>query len=126
MKSQKDLPDTNAEPGVETDALRLSDIAGRDSADIGERSERDPLGWDEEGPASAAMGGAGRIILGVVVVGVAAAAVVGAKLAYDRRKSARGYRKAVAQIEDARDAIISAAAELPERGREVLHKVRHH
>ncbi len=124
MKSQKDLP--NAEPGVETDALRLSDIAGRDSTDVGERSERDPLGWDEEGPVPGAMSGAGRIILGVVVVGIAAAAVVGAKLAYDRRKSASGYRKAIDQIEDARDAIIAAAAELPERGREVLDKVRHH
>lgn len=119
MKSQQDPPRSNAEPGVETDALRLSDIAGRDSVEVPEHEPYD----DEEALVTESGSRTGRIVMILAVAGIAAAAVVGAKIAYDRHRSATGYRRAVAHLEDARDAIMSAAGELPERSRAVLQKV---
>lgn len=124
MKSQKDLQDTGTEPASESDALRLADIAGRDAAQLEETDESDAYVADDDELWPVAKIGGRRMVAAAAAVVVVAAAVVGAKMAYDRRKSNRGYHKAVAQLEDARDAIISAAAELPERGREVLDRVR--
>ncbi|MFG3340505.1 hypothetical protein [Glycomyces sp. NPDC048151] len=114
MKSQRDMPKPDAEPGVETDALRLSDIAGDDRPELYEAEIHDDL------PVPASEGRTARIVMIAAVVGIAAAAAVGAKIAYDRRKSAQGYRKAVEYLDDAREALLTAAAELPDRGREVL------
>lgn len=147
MKSQQDSSRPNAEPGVETDALRLSDIAGRDSAaqdsaalDGTDLPENEPFAEEEEALMPDQGNRTGRIIMVLAVAGIAAAAVIGAKIAYDRHKSASGYQKAVAHLEDAREAIMSAAGEhfeeardaiksaageLPERSRAVLHKVTH-
>ncbi|MDN3242504.1 hypothetical protein [Glycomyces tritici] len=121
MKSHQDPTRPNAEPGVETDALRLSDIAGRDSVEMYENEPYD----DEEALVTESGSRTGRIVMILAVAGIAAAAVVGAKIAYDRHKSASGYRKAVEHLEDARDAIMSAAGELPERSKAVLHRVTH-
>lgn len=126
MKSQKDLQDIGGEPASESDALRLSDIAERDAARIEEFGEPEALGPDDDELWPDARNGTRRIVFAAAAVVVVAAAVVGGKIAYDRRKSARGYHKAVSALEDARDALISAASELPERGREVLHRVRSH
>lgn len=117
MRTQQDPPDTAAEAAAETDALRLSDLSGRDAGfDDGFDGDFDA---DDSGP------GAGRVVvLAVVAAGVAAVAVIGLKIALDRRKSSRRYRRAVRGIEDARDALLSAAAELPERGRDVLQRVK--
>jgi hypothetical protein len=124
MKSQKDLPHTATEPAGETDALRLSDIADTDAARIEEYGESDQFDPDDDlWPVS--NNGGRKIALVAAAVVVVAAAVVGGKIAYDRRKSARGYRRAVEALEDARDALMSAASELPERGREVLQRVKH-
>ncbi|SDD47983.1 hypothetical protein [Glycomyces harbinensis] len=123
MKSQKDSPGTNAEPAFESDALRLSDIAGRDAAEIARKRGNEPDHLIEDEQEIAAKDDARQIVLAVVAVGVAAAVVIGLKIAYDRRKSQRGYRKVVGQLEDAREALLSAASELPERGREALHQL---
>ena len=61
----------------------------------------------------------------MVAVGAVAAAVVGVKIARDRRKSEKVYIRAARQLEDARDSLFAAAAELPERGRAVLDRVTH-
>lgn len=125
MKTRKEQPDTDTEPAAETDALRLSDIANRDSADIGDLDGPDSLDFDGTELEPSGRGGGRTLLLAAVAVGVAAVAVVGFKLAYDRRRSSRGYRQAVDHIEDARDALLSAAAELPERGREALRHFTH-
>jgi hypothetical protein len=124
MKSQKDLPETGTEPASESDALRLSDIADRDAGRLEEVEEAGEFGADDELWPVANGGGRKAVVLAAAAVVVVAAAVVGGKIAYDRRKSARGYKRAVAALEDARDALMSAASELPERSREVLHRVR--
>lgn len=124
MKSQREKPDINGEPAGESDALRLSDIDDREAARFAE-DEGDALdpGSDTDlWPAPSITGRQIAIAAGAVVV--VAAAVVGGKIAYDRRKSARGYHKAVSALEDARDALLSAASELPERSREVLQRVK--
>jgi anti-sigma-K factor RskA len=126
MKSHKDLTDISGEPATESDALRLSDIADRDAARIEEFDAAQAPGTDDEELWPVARNGSRRIAIAAAAVVVVAAAVVGGKIAYDRRKSARGYHKAVAALEDARDALISAASELPERGREALQRVRSH
>lgn len=120
MKSKRDMPKPDSEPGVETDALRLSDVEGKDRVDL---YEDEPYEDAVLVPASESR--TARIIMIAAVVGLAAAAAVGAKIAYDRRKSARGYRKAVDYLDEAREALLSAASELPERGREVLQRVTH-
>lgn len=123
MKPQRDVPGTGAEPAVESDALRMSDLTNHDSPEMSEAHEKEPFGhdWNDETPT--ARGGKRRIIIAAVAVGVVAAAVIGVKMAYDRRQSNRVYREAVAHLEDARDALISVASELPERSREVLQRV---
>ncbi|WP_026931784.1 hypothetical protein [Glycomyces tenuis] len=63
------------------------------------------------------------VVIAAVVAGVTAAAVIGAKIAYDRRRSAKGYKQVVHQLEDARDALIAATAEMPERGRAALRRM---
>jgi hypothetical protein len=123
MKSQRDQPHAAVEPADETDALRLSDIADRDAARIEEYDRADALSPDDD-LWPVASGGSHRIAFAAAAVVLVAAAVVGGRIAYKRRKSARGYQKAVEALEDARDALISVASELPERGREVLHRVR--
>jgi hypothetical protein len=123
MKSKHEKPN-DTEPAGETDALRLSDLAesetgpaeALDSVHDGAYAPDEDL-WPA--PRSVRRG----LALAAVGVVVVAAAVIGGKIAYDRRKSAKGYRRAVSALEDARDALLSAAAELPERGREVLHRV---
>jgi hypothetical protein len=122
MKSQRDTTPRDVEPGVESDALRLSDIAGDDRVEVYETEPH----LDEDPPASSPERRTARIVMIGVAIGLAAAAAVGAKIAYDRRKSAHGYRKAAAEyLDDAREALLSAAAELPERGREALQRVTH-
>ncbi|WP_112134500.1 hypothetical protein [Glycomyces dulcitolivorans] len=121
MARQKDLIDEFTEPGAEADAIRMSDIAGGEGADIGELHGKDLLDEDEWGPEPRR--GVRPIVVAVAAAGIAAVAVVALKIAYDRRTKAHGYRKALEQLEEARDSLISAAAELPERGREVLHRV---
>ena len=117
MKSKHEKPN-DTEPAGETDALRLSDLENEAvPAELDEAYAPDEDLWPA--PPNVRRG----LALAAVGVVVVAAAVIGGKIAYDRRKSAKGYRRAVAALEDARDALLSAAAELPERGREVLHRV---
>lgn len=116
MSAQRDLP---AEAGAEADAIRMADLTENEGADIGELHGKELLDPDDWEPRR----GVNPVVVALVAAGVAAVAVVGLKIAYDRRRSASGYRRALHQLEDARDALISAAAELPERGREVLHRV---
>lgn len=66
-----------------------------------------------------------QVVVAVAAVGAVAAAVVGAKIARDRRKSEKVYVRAVHQLEDAKDSLFAAAAELPERGRATLERVTH-
>ncbi|HEU5128157.1 MAG TPA: hypothetical protein VFU12_09225 [Glycomyces sp.] len=66
-----------------------------------------------------------QVIVAAVAVGAVAAAVIGVKIARDRRKSEKIYTRAVRQLEDARDTLAAAASELPERSRAVLHRVTH-
>lgn len=117
MKSQEQ--DHGGEPADESDALRLSDLAENEGA----RIEFDEYGTDDD-LWPAAKRGRGRLVLAAAAVVLVAGAVVGGKIAYDRRKSAKGYRRAVSALEDAREALLSAASELPERGREVLQRVK--
>ncbi|GAA2268833.1 hypothetical protein GCM10009853_022820 [Glycomyces scopariae] len=121
MAKQKDLSDEIAEPGAESDAIRMSDITGGEGADIGELHGKELL--DEDVWAPEPRRGVRPVVLAVAAVGVAAAAVVALKIAYDRKHRSHGYRKALEQLEDARDALLSAASDLPERGREALHRV---
>lgn len=118
MKSQKELPDYVGEPAGETDALRLSDLAENEGA----RIEFDEYGTDDLSPV--AENGRRRLAFAAAAVVLVAAAVVGGKIAYDRRRSAKGYQRVVTALEDAREALLSAASELPERGREVLQKAK--
>ncbi|WP_205325614.1 hypothetical protein [Glycomyces sp. YM15] len=119
MKSQKEMPDHGGEPADESDALRLSDLAENEGA----RMEFDEYGTDDD-LWPAARNGRRTLALAAAAVVVVAAAVVGGKIAYDRRRSAKGYQRAVSALEDAREALLSAASELPERGREALQKVK--
>ena len=121
MAKQREKTDASAEPAVESDAIRMSDIAGGEGADIGELQENEPTDEDIWQPEPKR--GIRPIVVAVAAAGLAAVAVVAVKAAYNRRHKARGYRKALEQLEDARDALLSAAAELPERGREALHRV---
>ncbi|WP_205323704.1 hypothetical protein [Glycomyces sp. YM15] len=57
------------------------------------------------------------------VAAVAAAAAIGIKVAYDRRKSTKVRNRVLHQLEEARETLAAVAAELPERGRAVLHRV---
>lgn len=117
MKSQKQLSDEEAEPALETDAAP-DDVAGN-------LHENEPAGLVEDELEIAAKDGARQILVAVAAVGIAAALVVGFKIAYDRRRSSRRYRRMVVdQLEDVRDALMSAASELPERGRDVIHQLR--
>lgn len=143
MTSQQSSRDEGAEPAYESDALRLSDIAGRDAAETAE-----PPGLVEEEQEIAARDGARRIVLIVAAVGAAAAVVVGLKIAYDRRKASQRCRARVGgrlhdakdsvavhfgdakdavvhRLGDARGSVVSAAAELPGRGRDALHHLTH-
>lgn len=61
------------------------------------------------------------VVVAAVTAGVAAA-VVGVKIAYDRRKAARSRNRVLHHLEDARETLLAVAAELPERGRAVLHR----
>ncbi|RRR99388.1 hypothetical protein [Glycomyces terrestris] len=120
MAKQKDAAPEAAEPATETDAIRMSDLAN-EGADVGELHGKELLDaeeWERE-PRR----GIRPVVVAVAAAGVAAVAVVAIKIAYDRRSRAHGYRKALEQLEEARDTLLSAAAELPERGREVLHRV---
>ncbi|MCD0442418.1 hypothetical protein LO763_02110 [Glycomyces sp. A-F 0318] len=138
MTSQKDSPDQGAQPAFESDALRLSDIAGRDAAEVRGVDDREPPGLVEDEQEIAARDNIRGIVLAVAAVGVAAAVVVGLKIAYDRRKASHRYRRMVAghfhdakdsvagHLGDARDSIVSVASELPGRGRDVLHQLKHH
>jgi hypothetical protein len=119
MKSKHEKPN-DTEPAGETDALRLADLAESDEVPAEPLDEAYAPDEDLWPAPRDVRRGLALAAVGVVVV---AAAVIGGKIAYDRRKSARGYRRAVSALEDARDALLSAAAELPERGREVLHRV---
>ncbi|MBO3733157.1 hypothetical protein [Glycomyces niveus] len=118
MKSKHEKPNETEAAG-ETDALRLSDL--ENEAVPVEALDESYAPDDDLWPAPRKVRrGLALVAVGAVLV---AAAVIGGKIAYDRRKSARGYRRAVSALEDARDALLSAASELPERGREVLHRV---
>lgn len=119
MKSKHEKPN-DTEPAGETDALRLSDLAESETGPAEALDEAYAPDEDLWPAPRSVRRGLALAAVGVVVV---AAAVIGGKIAYDRRKSAKGYRRAVSALEDARDALLSAAAELPERGREVLHRV---
>ncbi|MDA1359835.1 hypothetical protein O1R50_09390 [Glycomyces luteolus] len=121
MKSQKELAEHGGEPADETDALRLSDLAENEGA----RIEFDEYGTDDD-LWPVAKSGRRRLAFAAAALVLVAGAVVGGKIAYDRRRSAKGYQRAVTALEDAREALLSAASELPERGREVLQKVKRH
>lgn len=119
MKSKHENPN-DTEPAAETDALRLSDLADNEAIPaepLDEAYAPDDELWSA--PRNVRRG----LALAAVGAVLVAAAVIGGKIAYERRKSDRGYRRAVSALEDARDALLSAASELPERGREVLHRV---
>ncbi|GAA1660249.1 hypothetical protein GCM10009830_01630 [Glycomyces endophyticus] len=121
MAKQKDSTDEITGPGAEADAIRMSDIAGGEGADIGELHGKELLDEDVWQPEPRR--GIRPIVAAVAVAGIAAVTVVAIKLAYDRHHKTHGYRRALEQLEDARDSLMSAAAELPERGREALHRV---
>ena len=122
MGKQKEKAESIADPGTESDAIRMSDIAGGEGADIGELQENEPS--DEDVWQLEPKRGVRPVVVAVAAAGIAAVAIVAVKIAYNRRSRAHGYRKALAQLEDARDALMSAAADLPERGREVLQRVK--
>jgi hypothetical protein len=92
----------------------------------GERSLADH--WRDEGPVD---GNGGSdivrsvlpILVGSVAVGIAAVAIVGVQIGR-RRKSKTLLRRAAAHAEDARDALMRAAAELPARGKAAIRRVR--
>jgi hypothetical protein len=137
MKQQKSSPGKDTEPAFESDALRLSDIAGRDAAETSGLRDAEPRGLVEEEQEIAEKDGLRRIVLTVAAVGAAAAVVIGFKIAYDRRKASRRYRTRVAghlhdakdsvvhHFGDARDSVMSVASDLPDRGRDVLHQLKH-
>lgn len=122
MKAERELQDPGGEPAAETDAPRLSDTEGPGAAatPVEDLEEYDIGEWDPLPPPKTTR----VIVIAVAAVGVAAAAAFALKWAYDRRRSDSGYRKAVGHLEDARVALVEAASELPERGREVLNRVR--
>lgn len=107
------------------------DFPNEDTA--AEAGGRSPVGGSCHGGASGGLAQRGRdlaqavtsrqVIVAAVAVGAVAAAVIGVAVARDRRKSEKVYTRAVRQMEDARDALASAASELPERSRAVLHRV---
>ncbi|THV23509.1 hypothetical protein [Glycomyces paridis] len=121
MRARQEARDDEAVPGVEADALRLSDMEGRERVDM--TSYR---GWtpDDDAPPPHASVCRARLVLIGVAVGLAAAGALAVKLAYDRRKAEQGHRLVVAHLEDARSALVSAAGEIPELGREVIDRVR--
>lgn len=121
MAKQQGKVDTSAEPAVESDAIRMSDIAGGEGADVGEPQENELMEEDVWQPEPKR--GVRPVVVAVAAAGLATAAVVAVKIAYNRRRKASVYQRALDQLEDARDALLSAAAELPERGREALHRV---
>lgn len=63
------------------------------------------------------------ILVGSVAVGIAAVAVIGVQLTR-RRQSKTLLRRAASRAEDVRDALTHAAAELPERGKAAVRRVR--
>lgn len=63
------------------------------------------------------------ILVGSVAVGIAAAAIIGVQLSR-RRTSKTILKRAAAQAEDAMDALVHAAAGLPERGKAAVRRVR--
>jgi hypothetical protein len=62
------------------------------------------------------------IIVGSVAVGIAAVAVIGVQL-HRRRTSKTLLRRAAGQAEDAMDALVHAAAGLPERGKAAARRI---
>ena len=92
----------------------------------GERSHAED--WQDDGPEDRhgrkdVMRSALPILAGSVAVGIAAVAIIGVQLGR-RRKSKTLLRRAAAHAEGARDALIHAAAGLPERGKAVVRRVR--
>ncbi|MCH7230183.1 hypothetical protein L0U85_04795 [Glycomyces sp. L485] len=118
MASHEDFPneDTAPEP-----VQSLSDEPGDEGAQV----DRTLDGLVEQGQDLLQAVKPRQVIVAAVAVGAVAAAAIGAKIAYDRRKSEKVYTTAVHQLEDARDALVAAASELPERSRAVLHRVTH-
>lgn len=111
------MPETEAPHSSEGPAHELAEGAERvrqGAADLAEKGQ-DLLGTIKSRP----------VIIAAVAAGATAAALIGIKIAYDRRKSSKGYRSAVRQLEDARDALVAAASDLPERSRAVVHRVTH-
>jgi hypothetical protein len=64
------------------------------------------------------------ILVGSVAVGIAAVAVIGVQL-NRRRTSKTLLGRAAAKAEDAMDALVHAAAGLPERGKTAMRRVCH-
>lgn len=118
MASHEDFPneDTATEP-----VQSLSDEPGDDGAQV----DRALGGLVEQGRDLLQAVKSRQVIVAAVAMGAVAAAAIGAKIVYDRRKSEKVYTKAVHQLEDARAALVAAASELPERSRAMLHRVAH-
>ncbi|WP_199042612.1 hypothetical protein [Glycomyces salinus] len=122
MAPNEEIPSAGPEAPSEPTDSSLEDELDREHDESDDRTEaalvergRELLGGIKCRP----------VIVAAVAAGAAAAVIVGAKIAYDRRKSASIRTKALDQLEDARDALISAASELPEQGRAILHRVTH-
>lgn len=122
MAKQKEVQNSEAVPGAESDALRLADISGRDSVGTPEVDPDGDFEFDLSDPPS--RGNMRLLVLTLAVAGVAVGAVVGGKILYERRRSDRLYRRAVTNLEHARDALVSVASELPERGRDAIEHFR--
>ncbi|MEU6859276.1 hypothetical protein AB0B28_10455 [Glycomyces sp. NPDC046736] len=122
MAKQKEVQNNEAVPAAESDALRLSDISGRDS--VGTPDVDPDADFEFELPDPTSHGRVRLLLIAVAVAGVAVGAVVGGKMLYERRRSDRLYRRAVANLEHARDALVSVASELPERGRDAIEHFR--
>lgn len=117
MKPHEDIPSEKPETTNDPTFDSLEDEPDQ------EYEERRGVILVEKGRELAGSLNSRQVIVTAVVASAVAAAVIGAKVAYDRRRSTKGYAKALHQIEDAKDALLSAAADLPEQSRAVLHRV---
>lgn len=116
MSPKKDFPSEDGNPES------ASSDSGKGAEDDGQ-VDRMVGGLVDHGQDLVHAAKSRSVVVAAVAIGAVAATAIGIKIAYDRRKSATLYNKAVSQLEDAKDTLIAAAAELPERSRAVLHRV---
>ncbi|WP_460546439.1 hypothetical protein [Glycomyces halotolerans] len=122
MQTHEDLSDENSGTATESEPLHSTD--GHETADSDEADRRIAFELAAKSRDRFAALTSRPVIIAAVAAGTAAA-VIGAKLAYDQRKKANGYHRAVRQLEDAKDTLIAAAFELPERSRAAVRRVTH-